>query len=138
MYIDTAVLSHQINTTMHNGFIHVLLLTILIDILTGILKGIKTKKLSSRVGTTGLMRHLVIVIMVLFADVYLPLFNFNGISNGFICFFIFNYWTSIIENWTELGLPFPEWGKNILARVNNTQNEKMENTINKYNFKEEK
>lgn len=88
----------------------VLLVTMLIDYLTGICKAIYLKKLNSSIGLKGIIKkfgYLLIVILAALADKVLN----NGtlaIRTIVIYFFIANESLSILENWALMGLPLPK------------------------------
>ena len=97
--------------------IHAFMFGIVLDILTGIVKGIKTKKLDSSIGTAGMLKHVLVVIVVLFFSIYLPLLGFTSWARIIVVFFIAQYGLSILENWGEIGLPVPSFIKDVMNRL---------------------
>lgn len=98
-------------------FIHIFMFVIVLDILTGIVKGIKTKSLDSRIGTAGMLKHVLVVIVVLFFSIYLPLLGFMSWARIIVVFFIAQYGLSILENWGEIGLPVPSFIRDVMNRL---------------------
>lgn len=127
MIVDFNLIGKSVYDTTHNLYIHAFLILVIVDIASGTLKAFKQKVGNSTKGLWGLMKHLLVVCVVIFADIYLPLLGFSGIATSFVVFFIVQYMISITENWGQLGLPLPEQIRSILCKLNSTREKQLEN-----------
>lgn len=103
-----------------------LLSFIVVDYLSGIVKAIVKKKLSSEIGRKGIGKKVLIILIV-------GCINLLGIAIGIdelrylvITFYIANEGISILENASEIGLPIPEKIKDILDQLKNKDGDKSE------------
>lgn len=89
-----------------------------IDYITGILSGIVNHNLNSRIGVNGIIRKIYYLMLV--GSIYLLAFVIPGIEyagDGAAIAFCVLEFISITENGTKMGLPTPNFIKNILAIV---------------------
>nr|DAJ17218.1 MAG TPA: holin [Siphoviridae sp. ctza41] len=104
-------------------FIDLLLIMILIDIVTGILKAFSEGKLWSHKAITGYIKKIAYLCVVLVANTLDIVFQLDGILvNGSVIFLILSEATSIIENAAILGVPIPDQitkRLNIFSKDNN-------------------
>ena len=88
-----------------------LLLFMLLDYLTGLMKGYKNKNLNSKVATYGIMKKMAILIIVVMSNRLDIIFHlgYKAINCRFIviCFYIGSEGLSILENATLIGVPVP-------------------------------
>lgn len=110
----------------NNQYLRLLVVVIVLDILAGTVRAIIQKALNSSIGTTGLLKHMLILISISVLAIFAPLFDLVLVSNAFIGFYIFQYGLSIVENWEAIGLPVPKWVK---ERMNNKKMELNEKPI---------
>ena len=110
----------------NNQYLRLLVVVIVLDILAGTVRAIIQKALNSSIGTTGLLKHMLILISISVLTIFAPLFDLVLVSNAFIGFYIFQYGLSIVENWEAIGLPVPKWVK---ERMNNKKLELDEKPI---------
>ena len=110
----------------NNQYLRFLVVVILLDILAGTVRAIIQKALNSSIGTTGLLKHMLILISISVLAIFAPLFDLVLVANAFIGFYIFQYGLSIVENWEAIGLPVPKWVK---ERMNNKKMELNEKPI---------
>ena len=90
---------------------------VILDYVTGLLKAICTKKLSSNVGFKGLVRKIVIFIVIATAYVIQGIVgNAIPLREITILFFIANEGISLLENASEF-VPIPEKLKNTLIQL---------------------
>ena len=92
-----------------NRIIWLFVWVVVIDIITGFAKSLVTKRTTSTKGTTGLIKHGVLILVIL--TLY-PMLDVNGMGNAgdaFVGFYILYYAVSIIGNWGPMGLPLPSW-----------------------------
>lgn len=89
-------------------FLHLLLLLMGLDIVTGIFKAIKNENLWSRKSLFGYARKLLILVVIILANVIDQILNMNGaITYATVLFYIANEGLSILENMAELGVLVP-------------------------------
>lgn len=89
-------------------FLHLLLLLMGLDILTGVFKAIKNENLWSRKSLFGYARKLLILVVIILANVIDQILNMNGaITYATVLFYIANEGLSILENMAELGVLVP-------------------------------
>ena len=97
----------------------VLITFMIVDYVTGLIKGWYTKELSSDIGLKGIARKFLIV-LVLIVAVLLDRLLSQGtwVFRTLACYFyIANEGISILENIIVLGVPVPEQLKNALAQL---------------------
>lgn len=82
----------------HISHYHVFILAVALDIFTGYIKAFITKDLDSKVGLTGIVKHLSIAGMVLLICPYLWLLGYGKIAIFLIYSIAVTYGISIIEN----------------------------------------
>ena len=100
------------------GIFAALLIMMVLDYITGVLNGIKSKNLSSEISYWGLVKKLVILIIIIVANVVDKwIFGSEMCRNVVICFYIANEGLSILENAIKLGVPAPEKLKAILSQL---------------------
>ncbi|MEY9972257.1 toxin secretion/phage lysis holin [Lysinibacillus sp. RC46] len=95
-----------------------------IDYITGIMGGIVNRNLNSRVGFNGIIRkiyYLMLVGSVYLLSLVIPGIEYAG-DGAAIAFCVLEF-ISITENGTKMGLPTPEFIKNILAIVKDKSGE---------------
>lgn len=96
-----------------------LLVFIIIDYITGILRAIYTKKLSSKIGAKGIIKKVGYIFIVILAALLDKLLNSTGnIRNIVIYMFITNEGISILENWTSMGIKIPKILKDKFNDIN--------------------
>lgn len=102
-----------------------ILLFVILDFLTGWLKSVYSKTLSSETGFKGLIRKLVIFIVITVANLLQKLLNDKiPLRETMLMFYIINEALSIIEN-ASYFIPIPEKIKNVLLQLNQKyENEK--------------
>lgn len=89
-----------------------------IDYATGIMSGVVNQNLNSRIGFNGIIRKIYYLMLV--GSVYLLALVIPGIEyagDGAAIAFCVLEFISITENGTKMGLPTPEFIKNILSIV---------------------
>lgn len=89
-----------------------------IDYLTGIMGGIVNQNLNSRVGFNGIIRkiyYLMLVSSVYLLSLVIPGIEYAG-DGAAIAFCVLEF-ISITENGTKMGLPMPDFIKELLAIV---------------------
>lgn len=90
-----------------------------IDYLSGILKALYSKNLSSQIGLKGIIRKVFILLIVSCSAIAERVLGIQVAREIIVCFFIANEILSIIENGVEIGVPTPEWLKEALLQIRN-------------------
>lgn len=102
-----------------DGLVIAMLVFIIIDYITGLIRAIIHKNLSSAVGFKGLLKKVVILIVVSvghLVDFYI-IGEGDMIRNACIFFYLSNEGISILENVVAIGVPVPSILKNILEQL---------------------
>lgn len=95
-----------------------LIVFIALDFITGVLKGIYTKELSSDKSFKGLIKKIIIIIMIVVANTLQKLLgNSIPIRETVIVFYIVNEGISLLENAAVIMPDMPEELKNVLLQL---------------------
>lgn len=103
-----------------DGFLYALIAFSVVDYITGVLRAIVEKKLSSRIGAHGIAKKVAIFLVVGIGhliDTYLISGAGSPLRTAVIFFYIANEGVSLLENATAIGLPVPEKLKEVLAQL---------------------
>lgn len=120
LIINNISLLNEFKGLFTNLWIHIFIWLVIIDILTGIVKGFVIKESNSTKGLSGIIKHLLVIILVLTSVPYLNIAGFGGFADVFVWFYIAVYGISITENWGQLGLPLPSFVKDALLKLKDT------------------
>ncbi|TCO78004.1 phage holin family protein [Marinisporobacter balticus] len=108
-----------------NSIINILVILIVTDYVTGLMKGFKNKEVSSEIGHKGLLKKAAIFIVIILAH-QMDLVAAGG-NHGFrtmtIYFYIANEGISIAENLAVLGVPLPGFIVKVLKKMKEENNE---------------
>lgn len=108
-------------------FLHLLLLLMALDIVTGIFKAFKNGNLWSRKSLFGYARKVLILVVIILANVIDQILGLNGaVAYATVLFYIANEGLSIMENLAAVGVIVP----NSLA-------EKLQNIDGGHRFSDE-
>lgn len=92
----------------YDQFLHALVLFVIIDYITGVLRAAKRHKLSSQVGGWGIVKKLVLFFMVAVANELDHIIGTDHLIRlATIAFFLSNEGISLLENIAALGVPIP-------------------------------
>lgn len=94
---------------------------IVLDWITGLLKAIYNKNLSSYTGFRGIIKKVVILIVVGVTVLLEKNMGIPAIREIVMMFFIANEGISLLENVSQMGVPFPEKLKEILIQLRNKE-----------------
>lgn len=95
-----------------------LLVAIILDYISGIIKAYNTKTLSSSIGFRGILKKVGILVIVMLAVIVDRVtINNGGIRTLVIYYFVANEGLSILENLAQAGLPIPKALKNALKVI---------------------
>lgn len=100
-----------------NRLIWLFVWVVVADIVTGFAKSLVTKRTTSTKGTTGLIKHGVLILVIL--TLY-PMLDANGMGHAgdaFVSFYVLYYAVSILENWGQMGLPLPDRVKQYIYKL---------------------
>lgn len=90
-------------------YLHLLLLLMALDIITGIFKAVKNKNLWSRKSLFGYARKLLVLVMIIVANVIDQVLHLDGaLTFATLLFYLANEGLSIIENMAQLGILVPQ------------------------------
>ena len=103
-----------------------LLILMVLDYLTGVVKGVCNKKLSSEIGFKGLLKKVLILIIVAVAVIAEQYLGVPAIREIVIMFFAVNEGISILENASQLGLPIPDKLKEVLLQLRDKNSKEEE------------
>lgn len=100
---------HQaVISMLHSRLFHILLSLILMDVVTGYAKAYKNKIVDSKIGTNGIIRHTIVILLQVFVGIFSRMYSIDYVSIALCIFNIGNYGTSILENLNMLGIPMPK------------------------------
>lgn len=95
-----------------------LLIAIVIDYISGIIKAYMTKQLSSEIGLKGIIKKVAMLLIVMLAVLIDRVTGESGaIRTLVIYYFVANEGLSIIENFAAAGVPIPTVIKNALKAL---------------------
>lgn len=95
-----------------------LIVAIVIDYISGLIKAYETKTLSSAIGFRGILKKVGILLIVMLAVLVDRITIDNGgIRTLVIYYFVANEGLSILENLAQAGLPIPKSLKNALKVI---------------------
>ncbi len=102
-------------------FLHLLLLLMALDIVTGLTKATKKGNLWSRKSLFGFARKLLVLVMIIVANVIDQVLHLDGaLTFATVLFYIANEGLSIVENMAQLDVLVP---KNIAEKLNSIESE---------------
>lgn len=102
-----------------DGLLYALIAFMVLDYITGLISAYIAKKLSSKVGFTGIAKKVFIMVLVAVGHIL----DTYVIGGGAVCrsavigFYLANEGISILENSGKIGLPLPEKLLNVLKQL---------------------
>lgn len=103
-------------------FLHLLLLLMGLDIITGVFKAIKNENLWSRKSLFGYARKVLVLVVIILANVIDQILGLSGaVTYATVLFYIANEGLSIIENLAVVGVLVP---KGIAEKLNSIESGK--------------
>jgi len=95
-----------------------LLIAIVIDYISGLIKAYNTKTLSSSIGFRGILKKVGVLLIVMLAVlVDRVTLNNGGVRTLVIYYFVANEGLSVLENLAQAGLPIPKKLKDALKVI---------------------
>ena len=106
-----------------DGLLIALLVFVILDYLTGVMRAIADHELSSAIGFKGICRKVLIFALVGVGHVLDTHVVGTGsaLRSAVICFYLSNEAISLFENAAHLGLPIPDKLREILSQLHNRQ-----------------
>lgn len=113
-----------------DAILKALIALVVLDYVTGIIRGVITKTLSSEIGYKGILKKILIFVVIAvavittkaMAEIMPALNDYNPLREVVIVFYLCNEGISIMENVAEF-LPVPDKLKNFLIQIRNKNNE---------------
>lgn len=102
---------NYLEQAIKNPLLTVLLITIMFDIATGILKAFVNNNLNSTINKNGLSKHMGVMLLVILVIIIFKPLEMESLINTILSFYIFSYILSILENLILIGVPIPKWLK---------------------------
>lgn len=115
-----------------DGYVYVLVAFIVADYITGVMKSIVKRKLSSQIGARGIFKKVLIFMLIGLSnlvDEYL-LLDFGVFRTAVVIFYISNEGVSILENAHAIGLPIPAKLRNSLLQLRYEAVDKNKGNVN--------
>jgi toxin secretion/phage lysis holin len=111
----------------YDGLLYALIFMVVADYLTGVIKAIYNKKLSSEVGYKGILKKVCIFIMVAIGVLIDSIIPYEGepFRTAVIFFYISNEGISLIENLAEIGLPIPKKIVKVMEQLQKDDDEEI-------------
>ena len=108
-----------------DGLLIALLVFVIIDYITGVMRAIAEKELSSAIGFKGICRKVLIFALVGVGHVLDTHVVGTGsaLRSAVMCFYLSNEAISLFENAAHLGLPVPNKLKTVLSQLHNKESE---------------
>lgn len=103
-----------------DGLLIALIIFMVIDYLTGVIAAIIKRELNSAIGYKGLLKKAAMLLVVILGNtIDTKVLQSGSVARtAVILFYLSNETISILENYNEMGLPFPEKLKKILEKLN--------------------
>ena len=93
---------------------------VIFDILSGIVKGLRSKHTADRTNSTkgiyGLCKHLLIIALVITLYPYFITLSFNALAQLMVCAFSYQYIVSIVENLSQMNIAI-WWARPIIDQL---------------------
>lgn len=104
-----------------DGFLYALVALMVADYITGVMRAIVDKTLSSEVGFRGIFKKVLIFVLVGIGHIIDTnlIGDGNVLRTAIIFFYCSNEGVSMLENASRLGLPIPGKLKDVLAQLHN-------------------
>ena len=95
--------------TGYDTLFKALLIFIVLDYLSGVMRAIYTKQSSSKIGAKGIIKKIGYIVLIVVVEILDILLKDNGyLRNIIIYMFIANEGISILENWSAMGIKVPD------------------------------
>ena len=115
--VNQDVLISTTKIIVTSPFFQILLFLVALDILSGYTKAIKLKILDSRLSTSGLLRHVIVIATVFGVEVYSIIFGQRLFGQLVAIAFSGSYGISLLENLEALGVWIPPSLKQVFLQM---------------------
>lgn len=129
MVISLELIKMALMQVVSSPYVHIFFWIMVLDILTGYVKALKTRKFDSKTGTMGLLKHLLVFSSILLVGVYARALGFAWLSISWCSFHILNYAGSLIENWEVIDIAFPSWLKPYVNQMKKAASDRVVSTL---------
>lgn len=102
---------------------HLFTILVILDVVSGWAKAIINKDLDSKVGVAGIAKHLAVILLIFLTCPYLWLLGFGWLAKFLIYSMGATYGVSIVENYSDMGMPLPKWFAKFFRRIQSEINE---------------
>lgn len=102
---------------------HLFTILVILDVVSGWAKAIINKDLDSKVGIAGIAKHLAVILLIFLTCPYLWLLGFGWLAKFLIYSMGATYGVSIVENYSEMGMPLPKGIGQFFRRIQSEMNE---------------
>lgn len=102
-------LINPINLVIHDGYLYMLLVFIVVDVVIGTLQAFRNNTVYSKINKKGITNNIAIILFCVFFSWVFNVFNVSEYSKVLIMFYMVSYGLSIIENLGKMGIPLPQW-----------------------------
>ncbi|MCU6786425.1 phage holin family protein [Aedoeadaptatus acetigenes] len=102
---------------------HLFTILVILDVVSGWAKAIVNKDLDSKVGAAGIAKHLAVILLIFLTCPYLWLLGFGWLAKFLIYSMGATYGVSIVENYSDMGMPLPKWFAQFFRRIQSEINE---------------
>ncbi|MBD1223301.1 phage holin family protein [Virgibacillus halodenitrificans] len=119
-------------------FLHLLLLLMALDVVTGLFKAWKNKNLWSRKSLFGYARKVLVLVVIILANVVDQILMLDGaVTYATVLFYIVNEGLSITENLADVGVLVPKSLKEKLQQVDTSKDTLPEEVRKEFSTKGE-
>lgn len=118
-----------VHTYLFGGvkFLDLLMLLMLVDIVTGVMRAVKEKRLRSRKALYGYARKVGVFALIIVANIIDTILGLNGmVAFATVMFYLLNEILSIVENLSQIGMKIPAV---ITDKLHVLQEENKESTV---------
>ena len=117
LIIDNFQLMAEFSNLLNNLWIHIFIILVAFDILTGLVKSTKKNATNSTKGLKGMIKHLLVVLLIITAYPYFTLLGLQQYANLFVLYYIASYAISITENLGQMGVPIPTFVRDRIEKL---------------------
>lgn len=87
----------------------VVIILIGLDIILGLINSFINKKLNSKIGLVGVIKHSIVIILLVVFKFITTEYNIDEYYKLFLLFYIIQYSLSILEHVYKMGIPVPKF-----------------------------
>lgn len=114
-----------LDVAYNEPMVKAIMMGVALDVITGIAKAVIEHRLNSSVAWKGLIKQFLLLTVPAFSYVIFLSAHHVDWWIGFVSLCLFTVILSIFENWIALGLPFPEFLAQIIAKEKTQLNKEI-------------